>query len=194
LEIGVAGGGSLELWSSYLGQRATVVGIDSLQDSRTSNINFKNPNIHFEVGDQADRVFLSGLIQKFGEFDIVIDDGSHLPSDVIASFEAIYPHVSKNGIYIVEDVHASYFKTHQGGLKKPGTFIEFLKGKIDELHSSYIGNASLTRFTTETESISIHDSMVIFKKGGSRWKSTVNSHDPFFTADSNGLVRYTVGK
>ena len=37
-------------------------------------------------------------------FDVIIDDGSHKPSDQIKSFEILWPMLSDGGLYIIEDV------------------------------------------------------------------------------------------
>jgi hypothetical protein len=38
-------------------------------------------------------------------------------------------------VYLCEDTHTSYHSDHGGGLRKPETFIEFAKARIDWLHS-----------------------------------------------------------
>jgi hypothetical protein len=38
---------------------------------------------------------------------------------------------------MVEDCHTSYDSGYGGGLRQPGTFIEFAKRKIDELNRFY---------------------------------------------------------
>jgi hypothetical protein len=79
---------------------------------------------------------LAGVVSKFGVPDIVLDDGSHLQSDLIASFEFFYPKMPKNGVYLAEDVHTSYWPAvYQGGLRRPDTFIEYCKNRIDDLNA-----------------------------------------------------------
>lgn len=100
LEIGVLDGGSLKLWKSYFGECATVIGIDLVTPSLCEKID----GIHIEKGDQSDPIFISNLIDKYGPFDIVIDDGGHTNFLVKRSFELLFN--STNKLYIVEDTHA----------------------------------------------------------------------------------------
>lgn len=44
------------------------------------------------------------------DFDIILDDGSHRPKDMIKTFELLFKNnLKKGGIYIVEDVHCNMF-------------------------------------------------------------------------------------
>ena len=96
----------------------------------------------------------------------MIDDGSHIMSDIWASFEFLYPKVSKNGIYVVEDLHTSYWKEFEGGLNSPNTFINKSKSLIDELNATHSrGALHETEFTKSTFGISFYDSVIVFEKG-----------------------------
>lgn len=39
-----------------------------------------------------------------GHFDAIIDDGSHLASDIMNTFDALWPHVNPGGVYFIEDL------------------------------------------------------------------------------------------
>lgn len=161
LEIGVNKGGSLELWKRFLGPNATIVGVDINPDC----MDFEEDQIKVRIGDQSDDGFLQELNAEFGPFDIILDDGSHINSHQIATFNKLYPTMPKNGVYMVEDVHTSYVDRYEGGLKRPGTFIEFCKDKIDELYAFSIHKFPPTLFTRSTRSIHIYDSIVVFERG-----------------------------
>lgn len=175
LEIGVLDGGSLELWHRYFGPQALIVGIDNHAQPNSKGLQFDSPMIQFRQGDQSDTNFLESLVKEFGEFDIIIDDGSHICDHVIASFKALYPSVTKNGMYIIEDTHTSYWGSHKGGLKLPSSTIEFAKELIDELNAPHTRVLPSTPFTEQTSSITFYDSMIVFNKGGNRWKHPVSS-------------------
>jgi hypothetical protein len=100
LEIGILYGSSLKLWRQYFKHPKTViVGIDVLEDC----IKFDSPatGIHIRIGSQADPVFLKQLVQEFGPFDLIIDDGSHHSSHIISSFNHLYADGLKdNGILL----------------------------------------------------------------------------------------------
>jgi len=132
LEIGVAGGGSLELWRRYFGHRARIVGLDINPVCK----NYAADGIHVVIGSQGDPQFLEQVATKFGPFDIVIDDGSHSFEHQLTTFRTLFPHIRNDGIYACEDLCSSYWADEfGGGVRKPGTFIEFLKGLIDELNA-----------------------------------------------------------
>lgn len=175
LEIGVLDGGSLELWHRYFGPNALIVGIDNHLQSNSKGLDFDTPMIQFRKGDQSDSVFLQSIIDEFKEFDIIIDDGSHVCQHVITSFNKLYGSVTKNGMYIIEDAHTSYWGSHGGGLKLKNSTIEFAKELIDEINAVHTKILPVTDFTKETNSISFYDSMIVFNKGGSRWKQPVSS-------------------
>jgi hypothetical protein len=135
LELGVSGGGSLQLWRQYFGPEAKVVGID-VDPACSGRVDPDTPVI---IGDQSDPVALaSALAHLGGEVDIVIDDGSHIGRYQIASFEFLYPRISTDGLYTCEDLHCSYWPETEGGYRKEGTFIEYTKALIDRLHAWYL--------------------------------------------------------
>ena len=133
LEIGVGHGGSLQMWKNYFGKNCTVVGLDICEDCK----NYEEDQIKIEIGDQFDLTTLNNLILKYKKFDIIIDDGSHINEHMIFTFNNLFKHLNEGGIYLVEDVHTAYYESHNGGLKKEGTFIEFVKNKIDEVNMFY---------------------------------------------------------
>jgi hypothetical protein len=45
--------------------------------------------------------------------DVIVDDGSHQPADVRATFELLWPKLADGGLYFVEDLHNVGFGTHQ---------------------------------------------------------------------------------
>jgi hypothetical protein len=77
-----------------------------------------------------------------------------------------YPSVSRNGVYVVEDLHTAYWEEYEGGLKRKGSFIEYCKDLIDELNADHTrGAVQPTPFTLSTLSMHFYDSIVVFEKG-----------------------------
>jgi cephalosporin hydroxylase len=158
-EIGVFRGGSLELWSNYFGPMTTVVGIDI--DPACAAIT--GPNIHIRIGSQSDTEFLSRLIDEFGAPDIVIDDGSHQSADIRATFQFLYPQLSKNGIYVIEDQHTAYWDEFGD---TSNSFITSAKRMIDHLNADHSrGQIEPNFITRHTLGISFYDSLVVFERG-----------------------------
>lgn len=161
LEIGVHGGGSLAMWKAYFHPESTIVGIDILPECKK----YEAPGIDVHIGSQDDADFLTSVADRYGTFDIVLDDGSHVNSHVIKTFETLYPRVDPHGVFMVEDMHTSYWPKWGGGLKRDGTFIEFAKAKIDELNAVHIKKGlAPTDITRTTDSISFYDSIVVFER------------------------------
>ena len=169
LEIGVQNGGSLQIWAKVLPAGSQVVGIDV--DPRCTVLPV-GEGIRIVLGDATDRETVERQFE--GEFfDIIVDDGSHVSSDVIAAFFACFPHLAPGGTYLVEDLHASYWATHGGGLRRPGSAMEFMKSLADALHADHfeLGSVAIDSETTELiglgawiERVSFHDSIVSVHK------------------------------
>lgn len=130
LEIGVQFGGSLELWRKYFGPEAVIFGID-IDPQCADRVDAPNK---VRIGSQADPAFLRGVVDEMGRPDIILDDGSHVGEHQIASFETLFPLLKEGGLYVIEDVCTSYWRQWCGGLKRPGTAIEFTKELIDGMH------------------------------------------------------------
>ena len=162
LEIGCGEGGSLQMWRRHLGPLATIVGIDINPICKT----YADEGIVVRIGDQADLVFLESIINEFGVPDVVIDDGSHETKDVNATFDFFYPLLGKNSIYIVEDLHTSYWEEFGGGIENPTSFVNRVKGFLDLINAEWTcGKITPTQFTKDTLGIYIYNSMVCFEKG-----------------------------
>lgn len=129
LEIGVLKGESLCMWKQYF-NNAKIIGLDIDEQCKR----FEDDRINIEIGNQTDIKFLQQLIDKYGYFDFIIDDGSHVNQDVILTFKELFPSLKNGGQYIIEDVCTSYWTEYGGGEKKDGTIIEFFKNLIDEVN------------------------------------------------------------
>jgi cephalosporin hydroxylase len=91
------------MWQRFFGPMATIIGIDIDPDC----LKHQEENIYIRIGDQSDPAFLEAVIHEFGQPDIILDDGSHQMEHIRKSFEFFYPKLSKNGLYIVEDLHTA---------------------------------------------------------------------------------------
>jgi hypothetical protein len=169
LEIGVAEGGSLQMWKDYFGSKANIYGIDIQPGCK----NYEEDRIKIFIGDQEDKAFLSSVVRSIPRLDIVIDDGGHLQTQLISTFEALYPHIDINGIYLAEDLCCCYWKHYGGGYKRERTFIEYSKNLIDKINAwtSEDPKLRVDHFSTITESIHFYTSMLIIEKGFRKpWK------------------------
>jgi hypothetical protein len=162
LEIGVAKGGSLPMWQRFFGPLARIVGIDIEEKCKAHEA----PGIFVRIGDQADERFLQGVIEEFGVPDVVLDDGSHRMEQTAKSFQFLYPRMPKNGVYMVEDLHTSYWPEFGGGVENPDTFVNLSKSFVDRLNADHSrGQIAPDFITRQTFGISFYDSVVVFEKG-----------------------------
>jgi cephalosporin hydroxylase len=101
LELGVFRGESVKIWRDAFPNAKHIVGVDINPECKS----FENPDksIFIEIGDATDPSFIQYLNNKYGPFDIIIDDASHTNKDVILSFEQLFPLMNDDGLYIVED-------------------------------------------------------------------------------------------
>jgi hypothetical protein len=101
LEIGVFNGGSIKAFRESFLNATCILGLDI--DSRCKEFENIENNIFVEIGDATSSDFINSITEKYGTFDIILDDGSHTNGDVIKSFELLFPLLNDNGLYIVED-------------------------------------------------------------------------------------------
>ncbi|MGQ0831595.1 MAG: class I SAM-dependent methyltransferase [Microthrixaceae bacterium] len=122
-----AGGQSLRMWQRYF-PRAQIVGLD-IEPKRV-----QGARIHVEQGSQDDPEVLKRIARRYGPFDLIIDDGSHLGRHVEASFEALFAHLNPGGIYAIEDLMTAYRADYEGGPPgTPGTQVDLLKRLVDSV-------------------------------------------------------------
>jgi len=132
LEIGVGGfqfaamgGASLRMWADYF-PRAAIVGIDIVEKRLDLD-----PRITVLQGSQDDAEFLRRVVADHGPFDIIIDDGSHVPQHVLASFDCLFPTLADGGVYVIEDVQTCFWPG-RGGDPETGAETMFMARAILE--------------------------------------------------------------
>jgi 23S rRNA U2552 (ribose-2'-O)-methylase RlmE/FtsJ len=163
LEIGVANGGSLQMWKDYFGPKAKIFGVDVNPLCKQ----FEEDQIKIFIGDQADKTFLARLKKEMPRLDIILDDGGHTMEQQINTFETLYPHLAMNGVYMCEDTHTSYMKKYGGGVRRSGSFIEYSKNFVDALHAWHFedaGKKDVPDLTKTTFGVHFYDSIVVLEK------------------------------
>ena len=156
LEIGIAHGGSLQMWKDYFGPDAMIYGIDA--NDKTA---IEESQIKTILGNQGDRNFLKTL--SLPELHVLIDDGSHDSIHQRITFEELFPRLADNGVYFCEDLHTAYREGYHGGYKHKDSFIEYCKDLIDDLN----GEASQINSPCAKliQSIHFYVSAVVILKG-----------------------------
>lgn len=163
VEFGVSLGGSAQMWREYFGPRAQLYGVDCYHKCKQWETDW----FQVFIGDQADRGFLKRVANEVGPVDVVIEDGGHYPHQQVATFEEFYPLIRPGGVFLIEDLHTSYWPEFAGGLGKPDTFMEYSKPLVDQLNAYHSKEPGLAvdRFTKSTRSMHYYDSIIVFEKG-----------------------------
>lgn len=163
LEIGVSHGGSLQMWKHYFGDKVKIYGLDINPECKK----FEEENIKIFTGSQSDRSFLRSMLAQIPPIDILIDDGGHNMQQQIITFEEAFGQVKKEGIYLCEDLHSSYWLNYGGGHKRRGTFIEYCKNFIDKINAQYSEQRSLKpdSFTKSVRGLHFYNGMLVIEKG-----------------------------
>jgi hypothetical protein len=99
LHLGYKTGNSLKCWSEYF-SNATIYGIDIYNHEELNT-----QRIMTFTADQSKESDLEMVIRNINDnLDIIIDDGSHLGEHQAFSFLFLNKFLTKNGIYVIEDI------------------------------------------------------------------------------------------
>jgi hypothetical protein len=136
LEIGIDKGQSVKMWEEYF-TNADL----HFMDITFQNVEYSSNRSPYHLCNQESPQELQSFIETTGgDFDLILDDGGHTMNQQITSFAILFPHVKSGGMYIIEDLHTSYWSTHgAGGFHST---VNFLKSLID--HVNFVG-AKTTR-------------------------------------------------
>jgi hypothetical protein len=186
LEIGIGGadrtqgGASLRMWKDYF-PRGEIFGIDIADKS-----GLNQARITTFQGSQDDPTFLSEIAGRHGPFDIVIDDGSHQNNHIITSFDTLFPYVSEDGYYVIEDVFFSYHPSSGGSpddLNSERTSLGMLKTLVDDMHFKYIADREPRRYGDRIRGIAFYPKICFIRKGDNSGRdAVVDSHFAFLAA------------
>ena len=99
VHLGYKTGNSLKCWSEYF-PNSNVYGID-IYEHKELNLG----KIKTFVANQSIESDLQKVINEIdNKIDIIIDDGSHIGEHQVFSFLYLNKFLSKNGIYVIEDI------------------------------------------------------------------------------------------
>ena len=203
LEIGIQNGGSLEIYSEYFTNPEIIIGCDL--NPRCRLLQYP-PGIKVVIGNSAADSTRREVTALSSTFDIIIDDGSHISDDVIVAFLGYFSLVKPGGVYIIEDLHTSYWQQWQGGLFQKKSSIAFLKLLVDAIHAEHwgiretIGDLLATEFTEyrllfdapalrEIKSINFVNSMCVIRKAEHGAPNSLGRH---VVRGSEAVVEHSV--
>ncbi|MFK0692079.1 class I SAM-dependent methyltransferase [Mesorhizobium sp. IMUNJ 23033] len=138
LEIGVQNGGSLEIWGKYFRSATRILGCDIAEKCR--ELAFQDNRIAVFIGDANSAETRKAILADTATFDIIVDDGSHIVSDVIESFALYFPSIKPGGAYVVEDLHTSYWEGFGGRSDLELSSMGFFKLLADVVNKEFWRN------------------------------------------------------
>lgn len=178
-EIGIGGsknpkdgGHSLRMWGEYL-SNAKLYALDIYYKDLIFNERTK-----IFQGSQIDKNVLNQIHKESGNFDIIIDDGSHTNSHQIETFKILFPKLNNGGFYFIEDVQTSYYLSDGGDgfyLKNKKTAINFFKEMIDKMHQVEHENpySKPDYYSKNITEITFFPNLIVIKKNENLQKSHI---------------------
>lgn len=177
LELGVGGknyrgvaGSSLMMWRDYF-PKATVVGVDIDPGAQGDY----GERVEVVIGDQTRRSVLNAAIEKVPNLDIIVDDGAHINTLTISSFQFLFPKLRPGGFYVIEDTQCgSEMRLGNTRIQMEDFIIEIVRGietngriltkgnsaDFDKISKDYILNP-LERWV---ESMTLYRGLYVLKK------------------------------
>jgi hypothetical protein len=105
LEFGVFEGASIR----WLGQRfpsSRILGVDITAPKSTWP---RGDRFDYVQADQGDSSAIRGMLTRFDRgYDLIVDDGSHLPPHQASCLVETFPFVRPGKLYIIEDIHTCH--------------------------------------------------------------------------------------
>lgn len=135
IEIGVQNGGSLEIWPKFFANGVAFIGCDI--DPKCASLKYEDPRASVIVGNINTAACAQSLQSRTRDCDIFIDDGSHTSRDIIISFVNYFQFVKPGGLYVIEDLHCSYWSSHEGGILCASSSMNFFKLLCDIINHEH---------------------------------------------------------
>ena len=173
LEIGVSHGGSMKAWEEYFTNSSSrFLGLAYAaprgEAKKSLRLSSPDPRTNIIYGDQSNATVLTQLAAELSPLDLIIDDGSHVPSHQWLTLLKLWPLVKPGGHFTLEDVETSYWKRGSGvyaySLKEETSLFPRI---FDLVHAEV--NAELSRRPSMLPglvSVEFGLSMIILRKAG----------------------------
>jgi len=158
-ELGVLDGNSLRSWRDYF-ENARVLGVDNA-DYRMIDGEDGFTTI---LGDQGNPIELKEMIGD--GWDIIIDDGSHLPKHQQECLYHLINNVKSGGYYVIEDLHTKRMNWEEwqifewdGSTNSTWDFVESQLSK-----SYYLTEDQISEILGKIDEVGVYeDKMVVIK-------------------------------
>jgi len=106
LEIGYGDGSSIRFWHEIF-PKSSIVVLDIDREEASSS----HQCIRCDASKPSD-IFKAISLTRAHKFDLIVDDGSHVPSHQITAFNLLFRYsLAHGGSYIIEDIETSFWKS-----------------------------------------------------------------------------------
>ncbi len=117
------------------------------------------------------------------DFDIIVDDGSHINKHVITTFNILFPLLNHGGLYVIEDTQTLYWPALGGSSEcpdAPDTTMGFFKGLIHGLnHAEFIADSYCpTYLDRNIVSIQFYHNLIFVEKNDNSEPSNIPPDHP----------------
>ena len=157
---------SLRMWKHFFPQ-AQILGLDLFDKSFVDQ-----PRIRTYQGDQTDEALLREIVDSATDLKVIIDDGSHRPEHVLATFHVLFPLLPPGGIYAIEDIQTSYWPEFGGSEDRHArdTTMALVKDMVDGLNFEEFVDESYVPSYTDLNVVAVHayHNLVFLEKGDNR--------------------------
>jgi len=192
LEIGLEQNESIKLWQEYF-SKASIYGID------IDKKEFNDREVQLHQVDQSKEDQIERFTKEIDTtFDIIIDDGSHVPAHQILSLDHLWKVLSPGGVYIIEDIETSYWGNsniygYSFDADNDGSnFIRFAYDLIECVNAEFWGGNKSDQndcdsIGKEIEIISFaYNCIILVKKDPESFSSFYNREYRFFSGINRG--------
>jgi hypothetical protein len=137
LEIGIFSGAFLKILADYF-ENAQIYGIDI--DLGNLIFGKDDPRIKIYEMNGTDTKSIKKLGVQY--FDLIVEDGSHIPDEQVATFSNFAPLIGPEGIYIMEDINVRTLNNLRPRLKQIAIAnqmdfeiidLRYIKGRYDDI-------------------------------------------------------------
>lgn len=162
VEFGVQGGGSLQMWRSYFGDAARIIGVDLNPQAAADS-----PDFDVRIGDQGDPAFLDSLFEDIGGVDVLLDDGGHQSFQQILTVERALAQAMGPMLVVVEDTATSFDRT-SSLFHLNHSFLSFAKATSDWITARSMEEAGGASPLDSVWSVEFFNGIVAFRADPTR--------------------------
>jgi hypothetical protein len=102
--MGYGAGKSLPVWKEFL----PLANIYEMEFNAPCAEEFRSKVKQLFTGDQSDLSLLKKIGDEVGHFEVIVDDGGHSRKQQVNSLIGLWPYLSSEGVYIIEDMYHSF--------------------------------------------------------------------------------------